>query len=229
MKVKVIGAGGIGSALLATLPRFMRYRLPEVELWIIDGDRYEERNAERQVFDEEGNKAEVTARRIARDFPALVVRAVPEYVTDDSAVRLIREGDVVLAGVDNHKTRKILSDRVAELSSALVISGGNELTTGGIQVYWRESGEDATLPLTNQYHPEIAHPKDLLPTEHCTEQAVVAPQLLPMNSMVAAVMMNAFYAWLKKKLDYDEVYIDIVTNMVRSVNRREKTAAVLVA
>lgn len=220
MKIKVIGLGGIGGALVSTLARFLRYKYPDTELWLIDGDTYEPRNAERQVFDEIGRKAEVTAAKLRREFPELQVRSVAEYITDASAVRLIREGDVVLAGVDNHRTRKILSDRVGELDNALLISGGNELTRGGLQVYHRKDGEDLTLPLTNEYHPEIANPEDQLPGAHCAVQAVIEPQLLFMNTAVAVAMLNALYAWLEGKLDYDDLYIDIVSGNMRAVSRR---------
>lgn len=219
-RIKVIGCGGVGGVLTPILARFLRYRYPETELWFIDGDTYEPRNAERQVFDELVNKAEETARRVRQKFPEIVVRAVPEYITEASAAGLIREGDVVVAGVDNHRSRKILSDRVGELDNALLISGGNELTRGGLQVYWRKGGVDKTLPLTNEHHPEIANPTDQMPGPHCLERAVVEPQLILMNAAVAIGMLNALYAWLEGELDYDEVYIDIISGNVRAVNRR---------
>lgn len=224
MRVKVIGLGGIGTWLLPPLARFLRYKQLGSELVLIDGDRYEPENAERQAFDALGAKAEVAAARIGREHPELAVRAVSEYVTEETAMRLIREGDVVLAGVDNHATRKILSDRAGELDKVVVISGGNELTTGSVQVYWREGGKDKTLPMANPYHPEIARPTDQVPGPACERQAPRQPQLLFMNAAVASAMLSAFYAWLEGKLNYDMVYIDILTNTVRPVNRREEAA-----
>lgn len=222
MRIKVIGCGGIGTWLVPPLARFLRYKLPTSELVLVDGDRYEPGNAERQVFDVLGNKAEVTASRVRREHPELIVRAVPEYVTEETAMRLIREGDVVLAGVDNHATRKVLSDRASELDRVVVISGGNELITGSVQVYWRQDGEDQTLPLANPYHPEILEPADRVPGPACEREAPSQPQLLFMNQAVASVMLNAFYAWLEGKLNYDMVYLDILTNTVRPVNRRKE-------
>lgn len=225
-KVKVVGIGGIGGMLLPPLVRFLRYHVPQCELTLIDGDRFEPHNAERQAFDELGNKAEIVARRLLREFPEMVIRAAPEFVTEETATRLIREHDVVCAGVDNHKTRKILSDRAGELTDVLVISGGNELTTGSVQVYVRKGGEDLTLPLANGYHPEIAAPQDHLPGEHCEERLQREPQLLITNNAVASSMLSALYAHLQGTLTYDYVYIDVLTNTVRPVNRRKEAQAV---
>jgi hypothetical protein len=89
-----------------------------------------------------------------------------------------------------------------------------------VQIYVRQDGVDLTPSLT-RYHPEIAHPQDRNPAELSCEElmAAGAPQLLFANLTVAALMLNAFYAWRQGTLDYSEVYLDIVKNLSRPVAR----------
>lgn len=224
MQIKVIGLGGIGSCLVPILARFLNYHVgakdESVELTLIDGDDYEERNRERQEFHRPGNKAEVMAERLRKELANLRLRAKPEYVTGDNVVRLIRDGDVVLLCPDNHATRKLLSDRFEELENGLLISGGNELTTGNVQIYIRKSGRDVTLPIANRFHPEIQNPNDRNPGEGaCRARVASEPQILVMNNAVADRMLVALYAYLRGRLNWDEEYLDILSGNHRKVYR----------
>ena len=49
--------------------------------------------------------------------------------------------------------------------------------------------------------------------------AAGAPQLLFANLMVASLMLNAFYTIRQDRLNYSEVYLDIVQNVSRAVGR----------
>lgn len=67
--VKVIGCGGIGSWLVDPLVRFLYYSRGEVtSVHLIDEDDYEERDRERQRFNQIGNKASMTAVRLREEF-----------------------------------------------------------------------------------------------------------------------------------------------------------------
>jgi len=230
MKIKVIGAGGIGTALLPPLVRFLNYQLKsedeaysteKVVLTIIDGDCYEMKNKVRQSFHRFGNKAEVAAEKLREDFPDIDIKSRNEFITSSSVEYLIQENDIVFMCVDNHKTRKNVSDFCGDLDNVVLISGGNEYSDGNIMVYIRKDGEDVSLPLTNKYHPEILDPQDKSPDEiSCGEAVESEPQLVFMNLMIAALMLNAFYAQLKGKLNYDEVYTDIITNNTKAVLRK---------
>ena len=230
MNCKVIGLGGIGCCLLPILDRFLQYRFDgpgQVAVTLIDGDSYTEDNRSRQIFPDWGNKAEAWSHRLSQATLSVVYRAQPVYVTGDNVVGLIREGDVVLLGVDNHATRKLVSQRCEELDKVVLISGGNELTDGNVMVYIREDGQDRTLPLTSSFHPEIADPADRNPGElGCEELVASAPQLIITNNLVAALMLNAFWAHLERRVGYDEVYADAVTNNARQVTRQREPALV---
>ena len=146
-KVKVIGSGGIGLCLLPQLCRFLNYenkKFPEVEVSVIDGDTFEDKNRARQSFKNFGPKSTQTANDLREQFPRIVFYDHPVFVDEDNAVRFMRENDIILSCVDNHKTRKILHDRAMELKNITVISGGNDQVDGDVITHIRRDGIDIT-------------------------------------------------------------------------------------
>jgi molybdopterin/thiamine biosynthesis adenylyltransferase len=220
LEIKAIGIGGIGCALLPFLCRYLQYSGGGARLTLIDGDRFERGNAVRQAFSGLGNKAEVKSRELAREYEALAFRSIPEYVTEDNVARLIGADEVVFLMVDNHASRNLVSSHASSLADLTLISGGNDYEDGNVQVYVRQGGRDLTPPLS-RYHPEIASPQDRNPAAMSCEElmATGAPQLLFANLMVASLMLNAFYALRQGRLNYSEVYLDIVQNVSRAVSR----------
>ena len=222
MKIKVIGIGGIGGALLPVLTRYLNFAYSDSEVTLIDGDNYESKNKERQEFDSLGNKAQVTVERIASLFDNILFLSKDEYVTDGNVYEVIREGDIVFLCVDNHNSRKLVSDRCEDLQNVTLISGGNDFTDGNVQIYIRREGENLTLPIASDFHPEIMYPEDKNPAEAgCGELAESEPQLLIANNAIASAMLSVFYAYLQGKVHYDEIYIDILTGNSRAVNRQK--------
>lgn len=237
LKIKVIGTGGIGLCLLPTLCRYLNFngeKFPNVEVSLIDGDTFEERNRERQSFDQVGPKASVTVEKYREDFPRLMFWDHPVYVADHNVIQLIREGDIVLLCVDNHKTRKLISDRAEELKNVTVISGGNDWTDGNVLMHIRRNDKNLTPPLASKYHPEIVNPTDKHPGEvdqaqGCAELAPASPQLLIANNYIAANMLAALYnildeGQLAKVMaapeNFAEVYCDLT--ILKAVPRPRK-------
>lgn len=240
LKVKVIGLGGIGLSLLPTLCRYLNYndeKYPAVEVSLIDGDTFEERNRDRQEFVEVGPKASMTAAEYRGQFPRLMFWDHPVYVADNNVIQLIRENDIVLLCVDNHKTRKLVSDRAEELKNVTVISGGNDWTDGNVLVHIRREETNLTPPLANKYHPEIMTPTDKNPAEveekaaGCAKLAPAAPQLLITNNYIAAIMLAAFFNLVDEEQyekvvaapeNYAELYCDLTT--LKTVPRPRKVS-----
>jgi molybdopterin/thiamine biosynthesis adenylyltransferase len=220
LDIKVIGIGGIGCALLPHLARYLQASGEAARLTLVDGDAFEVRNGGRQAFPELGNKAKVKASELSRQFDDLSFRAIPEFVTPENVGKIVRSGDMVFLAVDNHKTRRLVSDWCQTLPEVTLISGGNDYTDGNVQVYIRLADRDVTLPLT-RFHPEIADPGDRSPHEmSCDELSqAAAPQLLFTNVAVASAMLNAFYAWRQGKLQYGEVYLDVLEGKAHPVAR----------
>ena len=237
LKIKVVGTGGIGLCVLPTLCRYLNYndkKFPSVEISLIDGDNFEERNRERQDFIEVGPKASVTANDYRSKFPRLMFWDHPVYVAEHNVVQLIRDNDIVLLCVDNHSTRKLISERAEELKNATVISGGNDWTDGNVLVHIRRNSKNLTPALANKYHPEIQNPQDENPgdaarQDGCDVVAVSEPQLLITNNYIAANMLAAFYNVVDEKQfekvsvnpeNFAELYCDI--SVLKTVPRIRK-------
>jgi molybdopterin/thiamine biosynthesis adenylyltransferase len=232
LKVKVVGCGGIGSWLVDPLCTMLNYSaVPSIEVSLIDGDSYEERNRERQNFTEIGPKATITAARLREKFPRLMFWDHPVYLTDANIISLIRENDVVALCVDNHKTRKLVSDRACELDDVTIISGGNELTDGNVFTHVRRDGKNLTLPLANKYQPNILKPSDKNPgddKEHgCQVMAAAEPQLIATNFGAAYVMLCEIYKLVANEPKHQErlgktseVNFDILTGNAKSQLRQ---------
>jgi molybdopterin/thiamine biosynthesis adenylyltransferase len=226
--LKVIGLGGVGGVLARYAGTWLAHLERELPMVLIDGDEFEQRNAARQLFQRCGNKAEVLAEQLIEGLgEGLAVTAVPEYVTPANVQRLVREGDLVLLAVDNHATRKLVSDRCAQLREVCLISGGNDGlgpdssgrdqrgTYGNVQIHWREGAEDRT-PSIDRLHPEIAEPADRRPDEaSCGELMASVPQILFTNLATASAMLNALRAYLEDDLRYAEACFDVLDARMR--------------
>jgi hypothetical protein len=226
---KLIGLGGVGSIASSYLAIFLASLATPSRLVLIDGDSYEASNRSRTLFFGHGNKAgRVRDALIAHvaDSPLTLI-AVEQYVTPENIGRLIGEEDIVLAAVDNHATRKLLSDHCGGLGDVCLISGGNDGvgpdasgrfrrgTFGNCQVAHRRNGRDVTPALT-AYHEEIRVPADRLPTDlSCTELAASVPQILFANLMTASAMLNTLWLHLCGELFYAELVFDLAAGVMR--------------
>ena len=228
--IKVIGVGGIGLCVLPVLCRYLNYH-PEIDtadIHLIDGDEFEARNSERQQFVELGKKAEVTAKSLEEEYRNLVFHSHTDYLNEENVGWHVREEDIVFMGVDNHSTRKLVIEECMRKDDIILITGGNDYTTGDVSIYIREKGEDVTKSPIHVF-PEIANPPegDKNPADlegrregGCAVEVASAPQLLIANNLVAASMLAAFYAVVEgRQGDYGSVYIDILSNQIRQNNR----------
>jgi hypothetical protein len=221
--IKLIGLGGVGGIVARYASLFLAGASHPVCLTLIDGDTFEASNASRMFFSSFGNKAAVVRDDLQGflDDLALTVAAVEEYVAPENLDRLIGEGDCVLLCVDNHATRKLVSDHCAKLADVCLISAGNDGvgadgagriqrgTYGNVQVHVRERGRDRSPALT-AHHPEIANPTDALPTDaSCSAAILSTPQILFTNLATASAMLNAFFLEIAGARAYTEVCFDI--------------------
>jgi len=226
INVKVIGLGGIGSIVCEGLSRFLNFEKSLVHyplVTLVDGDKYETKNFVRQNFVTEGsNKAETKKGELKERFKNIIYGGVPTFVTKENVSEIIKEKDVVMLCVDNHKTRKVVSDHCSQLKDITLISGGNELEDGNVQIFIKKEGEKL-LPNLTDYHKELENPADKSPDEmSCEELSKTEPQLYFTNLMAASYMCTAFYNVWKGRLDYSEVYFDNVIMKADSKVRKVK-------
>lgn len=227
--VKIVGLGGVGSIVARYGALFLASLAGSHRLVLIDGDEFELKNTSRMHFARPGNKAEVVRDELLEAITDtnLTLAAVPEYVHGESIGRLVQEKDIVLLAVDNHATRRCVSDFCATLADTCLISGGNDGvgedaggrslrgTFGNVQIQLRRAGEELSAPLT-RFHPEIADPADRMPTDlSCTELAQSVPQILFTNLAAASAILNAFWLHVCGGLHYDELCFDVAKGVMR--------------
>ena len=213
INIAIVGLGGVGSILAERLCRFLNFSQDYKSLiLLVDGDKYEPKNYERQEFIGIGNKAETKAHELASRFPKIEFDVFDAYINEDNIQDVISEDTVVFICVDNHKSRMVINNYCKTLNNVTIISGGNELTDGNAQLYVRKGGKDLTPDLC-AYHPEIANPEDKLPDEmSCEELSVSEPQLYFTNLGVATLMCWLFYnSVVKGQHERSEVYFDILS------------------
>jgi len=229
MRIKIIGLGGVGTYLCDALCRYLNYgEASDIIVTMVDGDSYEQKNLQRQVFTDFGNKAETKKADMQELYDRLKFENINSFVNSENIRRIVYSGDIVFVCVDNHQTRKVVSDYATTLDDITIISGGNEFTDGNVQIYVRKGGIDITPSLTD-YHPEIETPGDRSPEDMgCEELAKAAPQLLFTNLTVATIMCWVFYALILQKdpVAFAEIYFDLETMSVRSQIRKPVTKGV---
>ena len=221
--VVVVGLGGIGAFFSRLITMYLA-ALDDlsIRILLVDGDAYEDRNRSRVEIPEYGNKAEVVCGTLQEAFgrPGLAIRPIDAFVDTENVAEIIGERDVVFACVDNHATRKVLSDHVSTLDDILLISAGNDGvegnlhgTYGNVQVYQRRGGVELHPPLT-RFHPEIAEPEDQVPGPSCADlAATTAPQIIFTNFFAAAAMGSTLFSILSARAGGvvpDETCFDIV-------------------
>ena len=125
--VAVVGLGGLGGTVVEILARAGVGRLA-----LIDGDRFEDHNLNRQLVSNEKNMGEskVTA---ARDRLASINAAVeaavhPTFLSSDNAIQLIRDCDVVVDCLDNIASRFVLEAAARQTGQPFVSAAVAGLT-----------------------------------------------------------------------------------------------------
>ena len=186
MKIYIIGGGGIGSW---TVPS-MKLLNPKTEIVVVDGDKLEKKNLNRQLFSE-GEvgkfKAEALASRYGCGF-------VNRYFSE--GILPTERQDVLIACVDNDPARlSVLSecDRVR----CLGLFAANETYSSEAFVYqseWKSTRIDPRV-----YYPEMREGREGDPRAGligCTGAAQASnPQLVTANKMASALAESLFVLW----------------------------------
>ncbi len=138
-KVLIIGAGGLGSALISYLAA-----AGVGHLGIVDDDRVELSNLARQIIHESGDigrlKVESAEDRITELNGEVEVTTYPFKLTAENAKEIIAQYDVIADGCDNFATRFAVNQACIELGKPLVsasIAGfnGQVMTITGTPCY----------------------------------------------------------------------------------------------
>jgi molybdopterin-synthase adenylyltransferase len=131
-RVGVVGLGGLGGTVTEVLAR-----LGVGRLLLIDGDRFEESNLNRQLLsatDLLGTpKADAARRRVEEVNPSVEVVALPHFLTPENAGQSLQGCNVVVDCLDNLPDRFLIEDACRRngcpLVSAAVAGASGHVTT----------------------------------------------------------------------------------------------------
>jgi hypothetical protein len=220
IRYALVGAGGTGSILLPVLTRYLRtsHQNEDWLLAVIDGDQVEPGNLDRQLFHEPDvntMKATAAASR-ARDEHVV---PIAEFIADDNVDRIIVEGTTVLIAADNYPVRSRIETHVLTLENAVVINGGNEISSGSCQIWVRANGKNMTPPLSflhDEIHSGGSDPSLL----SCLQLAAIpgGQQLIVANMASALWMLTAVHKVLTADIRWNELQFDLIPGTVEAVD-----------
>jgi hypothetical protein len=186
MNTHIIGIGGVGSWLTYSMVKL----IGNGTLILHDGDRLEEKNLDRQLFDSHDigeYKAEALSRRLGPDF-------INEYFTQGQAT--YADEDVLICCADNNPARVAVLEE-ADRCGCRVIIAANE-TTSAEAVYYDGDGmhfEAGGELDPRHYYPEWVKDKTGDPRA-AKIGCVGAPQLLNRQLVSANFMAASLAQWL---------------------------------
>jgi len=148
----VVGLGGLGGAVTEILARMGVGRLT-----LVDGDRFEDSNLNRQLLSSIAHlghlKAEAARQRVDQINPSVGCRGSAEFLTPENAPELLAPCDVVVDCLDNLPARFMVEDACRRMGrpmvSAAVAGASGHVTTifpedRGLRLIY---GEPQHLPL----------------------------------------------------------------------------------
>ncbi len=138
-KITVVGLGGLGGTVLELLAR-----AGVGHLNLIDGDRFEDHNLNRQLLctqDRLGtSKARAAAERACRINSSLTVEAHAEFLTHQNAPRLVHDCHAVVDCLDNINSRFIVEAAVKTAGVPLISAAVAGLTGHITTVFPQDRG-----------------------------------------------------------------------------------------
>jgi hypothetical protein len=184
----VIGAGGVSSWLVPLLKKTLSY---QEQIMVVDGDRLEERNLDRQLFGPEylgWNKAEALAELYGCLYTPVFVDE--RYLED-------KKYNLIWCCADNHPARKLTLEAVDQEIALAAIIGGNEFTDSEAYAYypmWKGTQFDPRI-----FFPEINSDSEDNPLDppSCQGVAQVQNRQLALANFIAAGFMVHLYWFLK--------------------------------
>jgi hypothetical protein len=190
MNITIIGAGGTASFLLPVLTRTIR----GAEILLVDGDKLEERNLDRQLFSPE-MVGLFKAEALAREHNCQYLNEFWQFGMP------IGTPGLVIVCADNHQAR-LDAMKLTDENGVPCIICGNEYVSAQAYIYWRRMC-DITWQGT-KLDPRVRYPDLLLEPpihrESCQGVAqAVTPQLAAANHTAANFAMLLLWFWWNER------------------------------
>ena len=166
VKVLVVGAGGLGSPVLQYLSA-----AGVGTIGVIDDDKVDHTNLQRQTLHTDGatgmNKTASAEQSIHALNPYVVVNPYTRRLTEEIAADLFDDYDLIIDGVDNQNTRRLINKTAVELGLP-VVHGAITQWEGQVAIWDPSFGG----PCYNCVFPEDPAPGQAL---SCAEAGVLGP------------------------------------------------------
>ena len=208
--VLCIGSGGLGSPLLLYLAAAGVGRIG-----IVDGDRVELSNLQRQVIHSGAwlgrSKARSAASRIQDLNPHCEVDVHERMLTSDNALNLIRAYDLVCDGTDNFPSRYLINDACVLLGKPLIY-GSVQRFDGQVTVFNR-------TPTSPNYRDLLSEPPPAGAVPSCSEAGVmgVMPGLIGLMQATETIKL---ITGIGTPLDGRLLVVDALTMRFRELTLR---------
>ena len=181
--IAIVGAGGIGSAVIPALAGAGIGRLT-----IIDDDLIDRTNLQRQpIFrdDQIGQpKADLAAKFVRALNPHVEVVAVRQRLTADNSEALLSDHGLVIDGCDNFATRLVVADALTRLGIPLVSAAAVQFQ-GQVALF---RGWEADKPC---YRCFVGDAFDTDDCDTCAEQGVLGALTATVGSFAALMAIRA--------------------------------------
>jgi molybdopterin/thiamine biosynthesis adenylyltransferase len=165
--VTLVGLGGLGGTVMEWLAR-----AGVGQMRLVDGDRFEHHNLNRQLLSTQHRigslKAEAAAERICSINSSIAVESHAEFLQSDNAARLISDSDAVVDCLDNIASRFVLESAAKEAGIPMVSAAVAGLSGQVTTIY----PQDAGLQLIYGPKENLSSAKGAELTLGCLPQAV---------------------------------------------------------
>lgn len=219
-EVMIVGCGGTGGFVAEGLCRLLPVNVPLV---LVDPDRVEERNLQRQNFFREDLgklKSQALAQRLSRKYDrAIAYSTLPIILTP------LGFNTLVIGCVDNGPARRAIASRfTATYGNVLVwwVDAGNGENfgqilignrTGDAQYRKSEKGDRFySLPLPTQQRPDLLRQKPV-----ATSCADVAEQGPTINQSMAALVVEVVRRLIAGSCSWIQLYLDMERGTLQPV------------
>lgn len=170
-KVLVIGAGGLGAAMLTYLAA-----AGVGTIGVIDDDKVDLSNLQRQVIhttdDIGAGKAANAAKRMRAINPDITINVYSERLAPDNVATIMEPYDIIADGCDNFATRLLVSDTAVTLKKTLVSAALGRFD-GQLATFAPHLGSaDSPLPCYRCFMPKDPGPNA---QRSCSDVGVLGP------------------------------------------------------
>ena len=169
--IAVVGCGGLGCGTLLSLAL-----LGVGILTLIDDDRVEEKNLQRQILYDLNSvgkyKCNVAKEQLQARTKEVKINTFKERLTSKNSNQLLKEADIVLDCTDNYTARLVIDAFCSKYNVPMVYTGV-KASEGHISVFNYKGGKSMANTFTND--------QTIFQTEDCNDSRVM-PQIVTMAS-----------------------------------------------